>query len=84
MQVACSRLFMLTELIDFTMVVIQSVIRQMKTDWNSALCSAPHKADYVDRSIMWTVLCGMALEPCIIWVFGDRCNDMLNIISGTG
>jgi len=27
-------------------------------------------ADYVDCSIMWTVLCGMALEPCVIWVFG--------------
>jgi len=37
---------------------------------SSVLCSALHKADYVDCSIMWTVLCGMALEPCVIWVFG--------------
>ena len=28
-------------------------------------------ADYVDRSIMWTVRCGMAGVPCVIWVFGD-------------
>ena len=28
-------------------------------------------ADYVDCSIMWTVRCGMAWEPCVIWVFGD-------------
>jgi len=37
----------------------------------SALCSAPHKADYVDRSIMWTIGGGMFRTPSAAWLFGD-------------
>ena len=37
----------------------------------SALCSAPHKADYVDCSIMWTIRSGMFRTPYVAWLFGD-------------
>ena len=38
---------------------------------NSALWSAPHKADYVDRTIMWTTEVGRHRMPCVSWLFDD-------------
>ena len=37
----------------------------------SALCGAPHKADYVDRTIMWTILSGLCWIACAVRIFGD-------------
>jgi len=39
------------------------------TDRNSALCSALHKADYVDCLIMWSCHSELSREPCTVRLF---------------
>jgi hypothetical protein len=49
----------------------ETVVLYPKSVRSSALCGALHKADYVDRSIMWTIGGGMFRTPCAAWLFGD-------------
>ena len=41
------------------------------TENYSVLCGAPHKADYVDRTIMWTTRMGKSGMGYVVRVFSD-------------
>ena len=50
-------------------------------DWSSALCGAPHKADYVDASIMLSFAGRSSDSPVFTDFFGAGMGLKLNIIS---